>query len=177
VLAGALLADLVLADRLAVGGGTLRVCDPRPADDELDTAVLTQILSEPNHTAVSTWLAFLGQEAIEQVGRRVAQLGLVKRQSVRRMWTTPVCYPALSAEAGLPVVHLQQAVWRAERMSLYGMTLAALVSAAGLSRAVWFDGDPTRYLSDLRAALPRPLFDLVAHTEAAVANAVITHRS
>lgn len=179
-LAGAMLADLVLADRVDVHGATLRVRDPRPIADELNAFVLRQIVSEAEHTAVGTWLAFIGQEAVEWVGRRAALSGLVRRQEVRRMWVTSVRYPALDPDqAGRTTIRLQQAVWRTEPLPMYDMVLAALIAATGLSRAVWFDSDPasSRYLAGLRSALPRPLFDLVAHTEAAIANAVITRHA
>lgn len=179
-LAGALLAELVLSGNLEILGGALRVRDLRDPGDDLDALILRQIVAEPDHTALATWLAFLGQEAVDRVGRRVAREGIVRRQEVRRMWMSSVRYPPLDPDrAGRPTVRLQQAVWRAEPIPLGDMTLASLVDVSGLSKQVWFDSDANagRYLASLHSALPRALFDLVAHTEAAIANAVITHRA
>jgi hypothetical protein len=68
-----------------------------------------------------------------------------------------------------------------ELLSEQDAVLTGLVQAMGLLKTVlWFPDDhaPGWQQADrVRAQLPEPVAVLVAHTEAAVADAVLTHRS
>lgn len=74
-LAGALLAELVLAHAITVETGTVTSVWPGQAGDPLTAAVAGQIVSESPQRPVADWLAFLAHTAPGDVAARLAQAG------------------------------------------------------------------------------------------------------
>jgi len=180
-LAAALLSELVLARRLDVAEGVVTVLDPTAPADVLDHSTLDQILAEPRVRDVRSWLAFLAQKAEEAVGQRLERAGLAERRAARWPRSVVRWLPRDGLTAARPSTRLYIALSRNEQLTVHDATLAGLVAAVGLTRAVLFDAGPgaasVQRLAAWVGALPLPLHELVDHTGAAIGAAVLTHRA
>ena len=179
-LAGAMLGELVLEQRLLIEGPRIRVISYDPPSDPLAHTNLATIVAEPQHREVRTWLAYLGQGAVEAVGQRLARVGLVELIHVRRLLKTTSRYVA--ADVNLPagrVVRLRRLLTGAEQMRVADSMLAGLAEATGLTGHVLWDADQTslKRLHGLISTLPPPLRELVAQVEAAVGDAILSQRA
>lgn len=175
-LAGALLGELVLYGHVTVAAGQVTVLDRRPPADALAHTVLDQLMGEPQHRAVRTWLSFLAQTAAGAVGERLARAGVLRRQESRRLLRTTVSYQPVDLNAAAwPATRLRALLDRPEPPNVPDALLLGLISAAGLTREVLWSAGPRAHhrLSLLVPALPAPLKELVAQTEAAVGAAVL----
>src|SRR4051812_16223568 len=77
-LAGAVLAELVQAQRIAVDlGGLIRVLDDRPAGERVTDAALAELLRHAPGQPLRPWLEHLRVQARIMVAPRLAQVGLV----------------------------------------------------------------------------------------------------
>jgi hypothetical protein len=180
-LAAALLGELVLARRLDVAEGVVTVLDPTAPADVLDHSTLDQIVAEPRVREVRSWLAFLAQGAEEAVGQRLERAGLAERRVARWPRSVVRWLPRDGLTAARPSTRLYIALSRNEQLTVHDATLAGLVAAVGLTRAVLFDAGPraaaVQRLAAWVGALPLPLHELVEHTSAAIGAAVLTHRA
>src|SRR3954465_3853731 len=70
-LAAALLGELMLFGRLRAMTGDLYVVSQEPPGDSLSHTLLDLLLAQPQHKEIRTWLAYLSQEAADQVGERL----------------------------------------------------------------------------------------------------------
>ncbi|MGW4502225.1 GOLPH3/VPS74 family protein [Micromonospora sp. NPDC004336] len=175
-LAGGLLGELVLRGHVTVSAGAVAVVDRRPPADALAHTVLDQMVGESQHQAVRTWLSFLAQTAVTSVGERLARAGVLRRQESRRLLRTTVSYVPVDLNAAAwPATRLRALLERPEPPGVPDAVLLGLVAAAGLTREVMWSAGPRahRRLGVLVPALPAPLRELVAHTEAAVGAAVL----
>ncbi|MFI6762020.1 GPP34 family phosphoprotein [Micromonospora sp. NPDC050417] len=178
-LAAGLLGELLLARRIVIGGGTVTVVDRRPPDDALAHTVLDQLVGEPGHRSIRTWLMFLGNSAVDSVGERLARAGTVRREETRRMLRTTVIYrPVDMNTAAWPVTRLRASLGRAEPLPTEDVLLLALLAATNLLREVLWGTDPgvQQRLHQLIDGLPPPLSELARHTEAAVGAAILAGR-
>jgi hypothetical protein len=175
-LAAGLLGELVLYGHVTVSSGLVTVVDRRPPADALAHTVLDQLVGESQHQAVRTWLSFLAQTATTSVGERLARAGVLRRQESRRLLRTTVSYLPVDLNAvAWPATRLRALLERPEPPSVPDAVLLGLVAAAGLTREVMWSAGPRAHhrLGVLIPALPAPLKELVAHTEAAVGAAVL----
>lgn len=182
-LAGALIAELTLLERVVVHGSQIRVVNGAPVEDALDQEILDLISSTPEHTDVRTWLAYLAQSAVDSVADRLMRAGLVTREETRSMLIRKtVRYLATDyARGAWPVHRVELLLTNRRPVALTDMALVALIDATGLLD--WLmskvqDRRTTRqYLATLMATLPPPLRDLAGHVQTAVGNAVLSYRS
>ncbi|MBX7268006.1 GPP34 family phosphoprotein [Micromonospora sp. Llam7] len=175
-LAGGLLGELVLYGHIMIASGQVTVIDRRPPADALAHTVLDQLIGEAQHQAVRTWLSFLAQTSVNSVGERLARAGVLRRQESRRLLRTTVTYQPIDLNvAAWPATRLRALLERAEPPSVPDALLLGLVAAAGLTREVLWSTGPRAHhrLNLIIPALPAPLKELVAHTEAAVGAAVL----
>ncbi len=175
-LAAALLAELIMAQKITIRGGAIVVCNRSAPSDALAHTTVDQIVAEPQHHAVRTWLAFLGQEAADAVGQRLARSGIVRREIQRRVFKQQASYvPADPESASWPWVRLRLRLARSQPMDEPDIVLSGLVSASGLDE--WDDTPGARqYLGRLMSYLPPPMQELIAETEALVGDGVLNHR-
>ncbi|GIJ40136.1 GOLPH3/VPS74 family protein [Micromonospora andamanensis] len=175
-LAGGLLGELILYGHITVTAGQVSVIDRRPPADALAHTVLDQLVGEAQHQSVRTWLSFLAQTSVTSVGERLSRAGVLRRQESRRLLRTSVTYQPIDLNVvAWPATRLRALLERAEPPSVPDGTLLGLVAAAGLTREVLWSAGPRAHhrLNLIIPALPAPLKELVAHTEAAVGAAVL----
>lgn len=179
-LAGALIGELVLEQRVFVEGPRLRLISRDPPSDALAHTTLATMLAEPQHREVRTWLAYLGQTAVDAIGQRLVRAGVVQQQQVRKLLRSSVRYVAndINLPAGR-VVRLRRLLTSAEPMRVADTTLGGLAEATGLTGHILWDTDAAsvRRLHTMITALPPPLRDLIVQVEAAVGDAVLSQRT
>lgn len=183
-LASALLGELVLFGAVRIEQGHLEVMDTGPLPDRLANAVLDEIAAERNLTRAREWLRYLARDAYEHVGQRLTRADLVERRQIRRLMRTTVVYsPRDVNDAGWPVARLATAMRNRAVMEVRDLTLAGIVTATGLAATAFADAsvDPRRYahhhLVRLRHPIRESLLELIGHTDAAVGDAVLSHRT
>ncbi|MFE9691721.1 GPP34 family phosphoprotein [Micromonospora sp. NPDC005806] len=175
-LAAGLLGELLLFGRITIASGMLTVLDRRPPADALAHTVLDQLIGEPQHRAVRIWLSFLAQTGVTSVGERLARAGVLRRQENRRLLRTSLSYVPVDVNTtAWPAARLSTLLERPEPIVVPDSLLLGLIAATGLTREVLWNAGPQAHhqLSVLIPALPAPLKELVAHTEAAVGAAVL----
>jgi hypothetical protein len=178
-LAGAMLGELVLEQRILVEGPRLRVLSREPPHDPLAHTNLATMVAEAQHREVRTWLLFLGRTAVEAVGQRLARVGLVEQVQVRRLLRSETRW--LPTDVNLPtgrVVRLRRLLTGPDAMRVADATLAGLAEATGLTGHVLWERDPggVRRLQLEITTLPPPLRDLILQVESAVGDAVLSQR-
>ncbi|RZS30538.1 Golgi phosphoprotein 3 GPP34 [Herbihabitans rhizosphaerae] len=178
-LAGALLGELVLTERIAVKRGHLWVSDTRPPEDVLSHSVLSHLMNEDDVSSVTPWLRYLAADAYDQVGTRLVHSGHAHRRQARRLLRTVTVFDLVDPNtAAGPVARLSSRLHARHPLSLLDATLIGLMAATGLEKEVTRDAPVPahRLIPDLVGRLPPPLRELVAATETAVGDAVLSHR-
>lgn len=179
-LAGALLGELLESQNVAVGQGLVYITSRTPPPDALAHTVLDQIDSEVQHHPVRTWLAFFGRTADDVVAQRLMRAGLLRKESSRKLLKQVTVYRPVDANrAAWPMARLSTTLRRQSPVPDGDAFLAGLALATGLDRAI-LDGagpGPHDYLTHVVSSLPAQQRQLVAHTEAAVGDAVLSQRS
>jgi hypothetical protein len=192
-LAGALLGEQLLFQRINVREGEIRVINPqRPQNahwDALAQTVLDHLCAEPELTSIRTWLEFLSRDAYDQVGGRLVRDGILDSYAGRRVLRKMTIYVPVT-EAGAthslrpnaPAARLTHALihkikLRAPDVMLGGLILATDLDAdmlAGLS----VDVSTLRYyLRNHVEHLPSSSRDLIRQIEAAVGDLVLGARN
>jgi hypothetical protein len=191
-LAAALLAELVLVDRLRLWNGRMWVTpqwDPntgepigRPAVDPWSQAVLEQIaaevLDEPEFARVDVRLESLRHNAYEQVANRMLQSRAVSRRVtwLRRFGRPTVVWaPIDMSSAAWPRDRLAIRVGAGKELDTGDRFLAGLIKATELGSL--FAGVPNvgEYLANAVEVNPPDLQELLTHTAAAIGDAVLTY--
>lgn len=184
VLAAGLLAELVLAQRIAVHDGLIQVVNPQPPRDALSHVLLQRIVAEPGHAAVRVRLAALSSDAYGLVANRLATAGKLHppAQAPRsrifgrrdQLWR-----PVDINQAAWCRLRLTRVVLDRGEYDAVDHVLVCLVAAAGLSSLLLDGGRPAgaAQLEALVAAPPRHLQDLLEHAAAAIGHAVLAHRT
>ena len=181
-LAGALLGELTLEQRITIWRAEVRVTDPRPVADVLGRRVLHEMVSAPEHTDIRTWLAYLAKNSVPEVAARLIDAGLLSRTESRVLWRKNVRYLATNYVKGAwPAVRVEKMLVNGDRLTPADMALAALVEATGLLDSILLDrrdrAVARRYLATFMATIPPPLRDLTGHVRAAVGDAVLSYRA
>jgi hypothetical protein len=181
-LAGGLLGELVLSGHLLVHGGLLYPAAGAlaPTDRPL-WEVLHAVAGQPRPQDLGTWLRFLAAEAVTDVRHRMCSAGLLTRVRTRRLAVTgrDRYLPTDSNTAAWPSIRLANHLCAGQQVPLQDAVLAGLVQATGLLKHVLWGPEHASgfgYADRLRQVLPEPLAAVVAHTEAAVGQLVLTRR-
>lgn len=179
-LAGALLAELVLEDRITVDGDRVRVLSRRPPADTLAATVLHQVVREIEDHPVREWLVFLAHHSAEQVADRLRRAGYIRAEQSRRRRRRPMIYPPTDPNAAYgPTARLATKLARDEPMTWPEAVLCGLVVATGLDGYLLYAADSAAhdYLRHILEHLTPALHALVWHLHAAVGDAVLTGRT
>jgi hypothetical protein len=148
--------------------------------DALSHLVLEVMEAQAQHTDVRTWLAFWGRRSIRDVGERLERAGLVAPRLLRRGGSAWL--PVDRSKAAWPLVRLRVFLRDGTPIGWPDAVLLGLCRAAGLWPEVLRDSGTQgrEYAEHLLKQVERDLPDLaavIAHTEAAVGDAVLQHRT
>lgn len=178
--AGALLGELILEDRITVEGDRLRVRNQRPPADALTHTILDHLVAETTEHPVRMWLVFLARRSTEQVADRLWRAGHIRREQSRRLWRSEVIYPPTDVNTAYwPTARLANNLGSGRQMTWPDAALCGLAVATGLDDHLLYTSDPTArdYLKHIVAHLTPSLHVLVWHLHAAVGDAVLTGRT
>jgi Golgi phosphoprotein 3 (GPP34) len=175
-LAGALLAELVLAGAITIEAGTVSSVWPGQAGDQLTAAVAAQIAGEDS-LAVADWLAFLGRTAAGDVAARLAGAGYLAA-APRRSWRVARWVPADPDCAFAPVARLDAALGLSRPGDGQVVALGGLAVACGLGPRLFLYLPPgaRARIGALIPLLGPGLGEVIAQTHAAVDAALLAHR-
>jgi hypothetical protein len=175
-LAGALLAELVLADAITIEAGTVSSVWPGQAGDQLTAAVAAQIAGEHTHP-VADWLAFLARTAPGDVAARLADAGYLAPPP-RRSWRAARWVPVDPDCAFAPVARLNAALDLSRPGDGQVVALGGLAAACGLGPRLFLYLPPgaRARIDALVPVLGPGLGEVIAQTQAAVDAALLAHR-
>lgn len=181
-LASAILADLMLDRRIIVHRGQLAPLALDPPADPLLMEVHARFIQERRPQPIRIWLAYLATFTYPRVAQRLAAAGAVQPQ--RRLtlsgWSTRY-RPVNWQRAAWTGAALAEKLMRRQPLGLTDMFLAGLGRRTALLDLLLRDFDSPAagraYLQQLEPHIWAPLLELLEHTDAAVANAMVTHRS
>jgi Golgi phosphoprotein 3 (GPP34) len=179
-LAAALLGELLFGNRITLHRGVLEVVDDTPPRDAVAHDALDQIVTQPQHTAVRVWLEFLSHGAYQGVAQRLWRAGHLRPETSRRLLRQVVTWrPTDVNTAAWPSARLSHSLSREEPLDQADTFLAGLATATGLDEDLIERGNPGahHYLRRLVATAPQQVRELLAHTHAAVGDAVLSYRA
>ncbi|MGH3738147.1 MAG: GPP34 family phosphoprotein [Micromonosporaceae bacterium] len=137
------------------------------------------VAAEPKQLHVDTWLRLLARDSAQRVAERLIRQRLVtppeEHRGLARFRKESPYRPADPSWAAYLPVHLRGRLNDPSRITVAETTLIGLVIATELiHHVVLWDGEKIpRHVSDLLRRLPRPLQELIAHTQATLANVVL----
>ena len=176
-LAGALLAELMLASCVGVVGGQVAVTGAAAPDDGLAAGVLGLLASEQPPRPVADWLAFLGRTAPADVARRLEQAGYLAPVAARP-WRAARWRPADPDCAFAPIVRVECALSTARPANAQSVALAGLADACGLGArlALYLAPGARARLEQAAGQLGPGLRELITQIQAAIGAALLAHR-
>ena len=178
-LAGALLAELMLADLIGLRSDTaVIVADGAPPAAVRGHVLLALIAAEPGPLPVTAWLGYLGQTAVRDVAARLEQAGDLTRVRSRVPRRGARMVPVNPDWAFAPMTRVRPALDPARPVTAYAAALAGLAVASGLSfRLDQYGSRAGRSTADAVALLPPDLRQLITQTQITVSSAVLSHRT
>jgi hypothetical protein len=178
-LAGALLAELIMAGKIRIWPDGIVVADPAPPGERLARDVLGLVLGEHEQHPARDWLVFLARTAPSDVARRLEHSGYLTRASARRPWRGERWVPVDADCAFAPVARVKSALDPSRPATAQGAALAGLAAACGLGAhlALYLPPGTRRRLDDTAAQLEPDLREVIAQTRAAVDSALLSHRT
>jgi hypothetical protein len=173
-LAGALLTELMLAERVAVPEQRVVVTDPTPTGDPLVDRALARIAADRGGRKPQDWVDPLSNGLREQALDRLVQAGLFRREQDRVLWVFPrTRYPSATGTEPLPEGETRRrllaAVDGTGAVDPRTAALCALVQALGIERLAVPDR-PQRQVQQRFAAI------VAASWPAAAVRAAITEQ-
>jgi hypothetical protein len=180
-LAAALLGELLLEQKICLRQGNLHSWQSTPPADVLAHSVLDQIIAQPLHTQVSTWLGFLSVNAYADVAGRLWKAGHVRPVTERRLLRPPqtTYVPTDLLTAAGPWLTATTILRHGDGVSWEQGFLLCLATATGLHTQLLRDLPPAAayHLTRLCAAAPDEVRELAAITATAVGEAVLSYRT
>jgi hypothetical protein len=177
-LAGALLAELMLSGSVRLRSGDVVAADGSAPRDELARSVLSRVAGEPGRYPARDWLLFLARTAAQDVAGRLEQSGFLIRATSRRPFRPRQWVPADPDSAFAPLLRVKSTLDYARPATAQNLTLAGLAVACGLGRhlGLYLPEGAHRRIQEATRQLHPCLRDLIAHTQAAVDSALLSHR-
>jgi hypothetical protein len=176
-LAGALLAELMLDGSIGLRAGQVVAAYHGAPHDEVARSVLSLVAEEREHPA-RDWLLFLARTAPQDVADRLERSGYLTRVTSRRPLRSRPWVPADPQFAFAPLLRVKAALDPAGPATAQNLTLAGLALACGLGRqlALYLPDGCQRRIQEATSQLHPGLQNLIAHTQAAVDSALLSHR-
>jgi hypothetical protein len=177
-LAGALLAELLLAGTIGIWPDAVAVTGPAPPGEELAGLVAGLLEREREQFPVRDWLSFLARIAAEEVARRLEQSAYLV-PAAGRPWRGARWVPVDADCAFAAVARVQSALRELDAAGAEEITVAGLADACGLGWRLWPYAPPQgrRFLAEAVGGLDPGLREVIAQTQAAVDSAVLAHRT
>ena len=182
-LVGGQLADLIVANRLALEGGRVLVTDDRSeARDEVGDYVVESISRQTSTHSVRVWVDTLQEVLYELIGRRLINDGVVRREQGGRqlMRRRPDRFPATDLlAAARPRLRLEHMLRTPQEFDLPGAVLAVLVGAVGVETVLDPEIDRTaarELMTRLEENFPADLRALIEGVRAAAVAVSLTVR-
>lgn len=187
-LAGSLLGELILHGNVALSTRReLVVLKHESPPDEVGHTLLSQIIAETQRprdvqvTQVRDWLSYLSEFAAAWTVQRLTSSGVLRTVHIRGLLgRSKATHPALNDVNDAAVLSANISTRLADRSPLRtaDVAFAAFTLVTGLERRVLVDLNENHrsYLRRLLAGLPGSLRSLIAETEAAIGDAVLSHR-
>ena len=175
VLAGGLLIELALAERLHSHDKVLHTIEGPEPGDILLRRLLAEIESEPAPLPVRDWLDYLSTDAVVAVGNRLARAGRVDAgRWARRGRFVPVDVN----DAGWQSAKITLWLDREELETPSQVAVAALVQAAGLFPHLFVESiqEASDYVDYCLRSLKPELAALIAEVDVAVGKAIVGRR-
>jgi len=179
-LAGAVLAELALAERIHVDDDTvITVRDQRPHGERVSDAALAEILKQRDLHPVRAWVEYLRDHARTMVAPRLVHTGLIERVQARSMLKQVVKYPAKDPlRAASAEARLRYVLDHPGNLDVHTAMLGGMVMAVGLDYKLG-GGSPREIRDNLTRMLRilRPdLRSLIVGVESAVAALALSAR-
>ena len=180
VLAGGLLAELVLSNKATVGDGELTITDAGPSTDPLIHRVMADLLAEPPAArSVERCMTCLGQRqvmpAAELIAGRLITAGLLTPSPARRRLSDARLghTPTRPTDGEGPATRIAQALHSGAALTDQDRCLAAVLRAADLTSVILPAAQPAQTAALLAqiGLLPDPLADLIGTIKAAIGEA------
>jgi hypothetical protein len=178
-LAGALLAELVLAGALVVAGDHITVTGrPRPPADALAGHVLGLMAAEREAHSAGEWLAYVGRTAPSGVASRLRDAGYLAPARRLLPWRAGRWVPVERDSAFAPVLRTRAALDASRPLTVHAGVLTGLAEACGLGfhLAEYAPAHGVRPAEQVTAQLGRSLHDLISQTRTAVDSALLANR-
>jgi hypothetical protein len=177
-LAGALLAELMLDGSIGLRAGQVVAADYSAPRDEVARSVLSLVAAEREWHPARDWLRYLARTAPRDVAGRLERSGYLARVTSRRPLRSRQWVPANPESAFAPLLRVKAALDPAQPVTAQNLTLAGLALACGLGRqlALYLPDGSQRRIQRRTSQLHPGLQDLIAHTQAAVDSALLSHR-
>jgi hypothetical protein len=174
-LAGALLAELVLEEKILIRQGQLMVTGFEACRDALTQHVMDLVLREFDGYPISDWLTFLSRTTPREVACRLEASGYLTRSG---RWRAGRFLPVNAESAFAPMIRVRTALDPSRQATDECIVLAGVATACGLSSRFLPYGPPSarQHLNDAIRQLSPSLRDLIGHTQAAVDSALLSHR-
>jgi hypothetical protein len=140
--------------------------------------VLSLVAGEPERHPARDWLLFLARTATQDVAGRLEQSGYLTTVTSRRPFRARQPVPADPDSAFAPLLRVKSALDPSRPPAAQNVTLAGLAVACGLGRhlALYLPEGAHHRIQQATRQLHPCLQDLVAHTQAAVDSALLSHR-
>lgn len=177
-LAGGLLAELMLSGSIGLHAGQVVVAGRCPLEDGLARSVMRLVAGERGQHVAGDWLAFLSRTAADDVAFRLEQAGYLARVISRCPWRGERSVPVNPESAFAPVLRVKLALDPSRPAAAQNITLAGLAAACGLSPqlGLYLPDGAHRRIHEATGCLQPGLRELIAHTQAAVDSALLSHR-
>jgi len=178
-LASAVIGELLLLDKVGIQHGEITVLDDHPPSDPLAHSVLDQLHRERDVRAVRAWLRYLSRDVHELVGQRLVRSGHVRPVRARWRIRARVVYQPVDVNAAAwPAARLATRLIGRQPLDDHDLLLAGLALAIGLEPHILIDTSvkTRQHLRHLLGDVPPSFRALMAETEAAVGDAVLSAR-
>nr|MDT0657242.1 GPP34 family phosphoprotein [Micromonospora sp. DSM 115978] len=180
-LAGAVLGELALENRISIMRSQIYVDDHRAWHEPVSDRALGEIVHRGDGHPVRSWLEFLGPQARYQVGDRLVSAGAVRRETGRTIsLRSTVRWPGTDPNrVAVPRVKLSAVLERSDRpLDPRTALLAALVHAGRMIRVLNLPNKAQAIdrIGAARRLLPPALRDLLDGVDATIAAAAMMIR-
>jgi hypothetical protein len=178
--AAGLLGEVILSGHVTIyQDGLYVIPTPQTLSDCLAREILRVVGDPRQDRDVRLWLRFVAHDAVHDVRDRLVTAGILTRVRGRglrgRRWEYP---PVHSNTAAWPGMRISRRLSLGEALTVRDTVLVSVIAATGLLGLIVRDEpDPaacTVQATRARQYLPEPLRALVAHTETAIADGVLT---